>query len=124
MDSAGFDVGDSRRFVHLLVANGQAMSYWCGFEKTAIGSINMTSNVAVMWRWAGADLSELAGTPAREMRNILADAIHNMLIEPDKYRALNPKNGWGDYASCLVYLLALAVMAGEVDPEDTFRANH
>lgn len=99
------------------------MSYWCGFEETTIDSINMTSNVAPMWRLAGADLKELRGRTAREMRVILADAIRIMLIHPEKFKALNPENGWGDYESCVKYLVDLAIMAGEVDPRDTFRGS-
>jgi hypothetical protein len=100
------------------------MSYWCGFEDTDIDSINMTSNVAPMWRRAGADLAAMKGKTAKEVRFILATAVRNMLAEPEKYKALNPGNGWGDYRSCVEYLTRLALMAGEVDPADTFRANH
>jgi len=103
------------------------MSYWCGFEDTtdpALDSINMTSNVAPMWRLAGADLAAMKGKAAKEVRVILATAVRNMLAEPEKYKALNPGNGWGDYESCVMYLAKLAIMAGEVDPCDTFRASH
>lgn len=99
------------------------MSYWCGFEETTIDSINMTSNVAPMWRLAGADLREMRGKPAAEVKIILATAVRNMLAEPEKYRALNPENGWGDYESCVKYLVDLAIMAGEVDPTDIFRGS-
>lgn len=100
------------------------MSYWCGFEETTIDSINMTSNVAPMWREAGIDLAGMKGMSAEQVRPMLAHAIYNMLTSPSKYKAMNPENGWGDYDSCVKYLVALAIMAGEVDPTDTFRANH
>ena len=100
------------------------MSYWCGFEETEIDSINMTSNVAPMWRLAGADLAAMKGKPASEVKLILADAIRIMLLHPEKFKALNPENYWGDYEGCVKFLVDLAIMAGDVAPDDTFRANH
>jgi hypothetical protein len=99
------------------------MSYWCGFEDSD-DSINMTSNVAPMWRLAGADLAELNGKPAIEVQMVLASAIHNMLNEPNKYKALNPENGWGDYENCVRYLVNLALMCTNVDSLDIFYAHH
>jgi hypothetical protein len=68
---------------------------------------NMTSNVAPMWRLAGADLAHFAGMPAVECIPDLRKAIAKMEDDPAPYRALNPRNGWGDYESCLGYLRAL-----------------
>jgi hypothetical protein len=102
------------------------MSYWCGFTDTTdpeLDSINMTSNVAGMWRLAGADLRAMFGQPAAEVQVTLATAVRNMLAEPEKYRALEPENGWGDYEGCVGYLVKLAIMAGLVDPGDTFRGS-
>lgn len=102
------------------------MSYWCGFTDTtdpALDSINMTSNVAGMWRVAGADLAAMDGKPAMEVQLILATAVRNMLSEPAKYRALEPDNGWGSYEGCVDYLTKLALIAGQVDPSDTFYVN-
>jgi hypothetical protein len=100
------------------------MSYWCGFEIEEDNSINMTSNVAPMWRLAGADLAELSGKPAAEVQLVLANAIRNMLSEPHKYKVLNPANGWGDYKSCVVYLVNLAILCTEVGATDLFYAHH
>lgn len=100
------------------------MSYWCGFNSGNVESINMTSNVSPQWRLAGADLAEMDGKPACEVKLMLATAVRNMLSEPEKYRALDPENGWGDFDSTVKYLVDLALMAGKVDPGDTFYAHH
>jgi hypothetical protein len=101
------------------------LSYWCGFEDDKDDSINMTSNVACMWRLAGADLAEMNGKPAGEVKVILATAVRNMLAEPEKYKAMNPENGWGDYEGCIDYLMRLAIMAGNrEDPATPFYASH
>jgi hypothetical protein len=99
------------------------MSYWCGFDDSD-DSINMTSNVAPMWRLAGADLAELNGKTAAEVKLVLISAIRNMLSEPHKYKALNPANGWGDYKSCVTYLMNLAILCTEVEATDLFYAHH
>jgi hypothetical protein len=67
----------------------------------------MTSNVARMWRAAGIDLSEVDGEPAGEWLPKLRDAIRNMKADPEKYRLMNPSNGWGSYETCLEFLTAL-----------------
>ena len=65
---------------------------------------NMTSNVAPMWRLAGADLAEFDGKKAGDCLAALHHAIADMTVFPEKYEALNPPNGWGDAAGCLRYL--------------------
>ena len=77
------------------------MSYWFG-----VGDFheNMTSNVAPMWREAGCDLRDLKGKKGSEAVKPLCDAINRMMADPEKYKAMNPANGWGDYEGCLNYL--------------------
>lgn len=71
---------------------------------TVSGSHNMTSNVAPMWRLAGADLAEFEDRQAGDCLPLLEAAIAEMNANPDKYRPLNPSNGWGSYESCLKFL--------------------
>lgn len=87
------------------------MSYWVsltidtgGSEYAELTSRNMTSNVAPMWRRAGADLAEFHGRPAADCAPLLRAAVADMAGHPGRYRPLNPSNGWGDYEGCLEYL--------------------
>jgi hypothetical protein len=68
---------------------------------------NMTSNVAPMWRKAGADLADFAGKTAGDCVADLQAAIRAMEAEPETYRAMNPANGWGDYEGCLDFLKSI-----------------
>lgn len=65
---------------------------------------NMTSNVAPMWRKAGADLAEFGGRSAAECIPLLRTAIAAMEDDPATYQAMAPDNGWGSAAGCLRYL--------------------
>lgn len=67
-------------------------------------SWNMTSNVAPMWRHAGADLATFNGKLAGDVLPSLEEAVARMERYPNTYRKMNPTNGWGDYDSCLGFL--------------------
>ncbi len=64
----------------------------------------LTSNVAAMWRRAGADLVAFDGRVAADVLPALRAAIVVMEDDPATYKAMNPPNGWGDYDSCLEFL--------------------
>ncbi|MGH3549017.1 MAG: hypothetical protein ACRDQU_13080 [Pseudonocardiaceae bacterium] len=90
------------------------MSYWVylvidGPEPACLTGRNMTSNVAPMWRRAGADLAEFDGCAAAEVLPALRTAIAAMEDHQAAYKAMNPPNGWGDYASCLEFLCELVL---------------
>jgi len=69
---------------------------------------NYTSNVAPMWTDAlGESLRHLKDRKAADVLTQLEQAIHKMQTNPDHYRAMNPKNGWGDYEGALAYLQRL-----------------
>jgi len=68
---------------------------------------NMTSNVAPMWRLAGANLAEFAGKTAADCLPLLRAAVASMEDNPAPYLELNPPNGWGSYDTCLEYLRGL-----------------
>lgn len=67
-------------------------------------SLNMTSNVAPMWRLAGADIATFHGKSVRVCLPALRHAVEQMELHPEVYRPMNPSNGWGDYESCLGFL--------------------
>lgn len=78
-----------------------AGNYICCFDS------NMTSNVAPMWREAGADLAKMHELPAWRAVDVLTAAIDNMTNYPQDYRAMEPANGWGDYDGCLEFLTSI-----------------
>lgn len=74
---------------------------------------NYTSNVSRMWYDAiGADktLGDLIDenpTPAALLPYVECGIVA-MKADPEKYRAMNPDNGWGNYEGALAYLEWLA----------------
>lgn len=79
-----------------------------GPEPATVGrEFNMTSNVAPMWRRAGADLAAADGKSAGGLVLFLDAAIRRMKANPDEYRAMDPPNGWGTYEGCLEFLQEL-----------------
>lgn len=88
------------------------MSYWVGCTVDIGGdepywhdSQNYTSNVSPMWREAlGRSLGDFDDAPCSEAGGVLRDGIAAMEADPAKYRAMSPKNGWGDYEGALDYL--------------------
>lgn len=68
---------------------------------------NMTSNVAPMWREAGIDLRLAKGALAGALVYRLNEAIQAMKTDQEKYLAMQPDNGWGDYNGALQFLVDL-----------------
>jgi len=69
---------------------------------------NFTSNVAPMWRHAGADLASFEGRTAGDCLAVLDSAIAHMKANPSVYRAMDPPNEWGSYADLVPALDRLA----------------
>lgn len=69
---------------------------------------NYTANVSGMWFDAIGEpgLGELLDPePVAEIiLPQIEKGILNMRANPEKYRAMNPANGWGDYEGALAYL--------------------
>lgn len=65
---------------------------------------NCTSNLALMWRAAGADLASFEGRTAGECAPILRTAVERLLAEPDRFRTMNPPSGWGTYEGLVTSL--------------------
>lgn len=65
---------------------------------------NYTSNVASMFHDAGVGLQDMHDMTCRDAAPILKKGVQAMAADPKKYKAMNPKNGWGDYEGALDYL--------------------
>lgn len=83
---------------------------------------NYTSNCAPMWRAAGLDLAEFDGKTAAECTPVLHAGCLELGSNPDKYRAMNPENGWGDYSG-LMHRLAVLAAWFERHPKATVRVS-
>jgi hypothetical protein len=61
-----------------------------------------------MWTQAlGHRLADLNETNAGQSLPTLQRAVTAMEADPEKYQAMNPANGWGDYEGALDYLRKL-----------------
>jgi hypothetical protein len=68
-------------------------------------SVNYTHNVIDMWVKAGCydALYKSQGFAAANIIPFLVKARDNMEAKPEEYKAMNPKNGWGDYDTALSF---------------------
>lgn len=67
---------------------------------------NITHNVSRMWREAGCyeALYKSEGDRAKDHLEAVQKAITAMLGDPQKYKAMEPDNGWGDYRGAVEWL--------------------
>ena len=73
-----------------------------GAEPAEVGHPwNYTGNCAPMWRAAGIDFAALGGSTAYLVTPDLEHAIETLKADPERFRAMNPANRWGDYDSLL-----------------------
>lgn len=69
---------------------------------------NYTVNVARMWSDAlGHSLGDLKDKNAGDSLSALTAAVGKLRADPERYRALEPSNGWGDYDGAVAYLAKL-----------------
>lgn len=71
------------------------------------GDLNVTYNLTPMFREAGLFPSthqDLQGAPCAEVAGVADAAIRRMEADPERFKALNPPNGWGDYDGALRFL--------------------
>lgn len=74
----------------------------CGRSDEHGAELNVTYNLSRMLREAGFDgWSEIAGRNANDAGSHILDILNAMATDPDRWRAMNPSNGWGDYDKCL-----------------------
>ena len=77
---------------------------------------NYTSNVSGMWADAiGENLGDLIDrvSTAGELIEPVGRGIIAMRRDPERYRQMEPSNGWGDYNGALAYLEWIAKTASE-----------
>ncbi|WP_240416463.1 hypothetical protein [Paenibacillus periandrae] len=69
---------------------------------------NYTYNVSKMYVEAmGQSLSAFNGVNAGESTLLLRQCVEEMISNPEKYKAMNPPNGWGNYEGALAYVQKL-----------------
>jgi hypothetical protein len=79
---------------------------WADVEVAEIG--NYTYNVSKMYVVAiGKSISDFHGMKAIDAVDILSKGYTEMRDNPEKYKAMNPENGWGNYEGALAYLGSL-----------------
>ena len=87
-------------------------------EEAEIGWWNFTHNTNRMIREAADPdwWDSLNGLPGAEGKALLERIITGLEADPERYRAMNPPNGWGDYGTLLKVLREMrgAVPADEV----------
>lgn len=93
-----------------------------GPEPVAVFDWNFTSNVAPMWRAAGADLAEFHGKQANECDQVLTEAIIEMETNSARYEAMDSPNGWGTYEHLMPRLRVL-LRAFRRHPKTTIRVS-
>lgn len=69
---------------------------------------NITSNLRPMFNEADLHLPDLHGKRAGRAVAEIASALREMARDPERFRAHNPENGWGDYDGALAFLAELA----------------
>lgn len=90
-------------WVSLCIATGSE-------EMHEVKDFNYTTNCKPMWMLADPHtqgLNRLHGHSAAWAANVLDAFIDKMEKFPEAFRALNPKSGWGDFDSQLVFLKGL-----------------
>lgn len=96
----------------------------CGRGETNTeDEINLTYNLSPMLRAAGAKpWVDYSGKPAREVGEEILAVLDHMAEDPEKWRAMNPTNKWGDYDRCLQWRLRnWAKVAASAGPNDKVR---
>lgn len=76
------------------------------------GYSNYTSNVAAMFAEADFYIRDLHGMACADAAAVLRDAIARLESDPDRFRALNPENGWGRYETAIEFLRGFERLCG------------
>lgn len=87
-----------------------------GAEPATVGEAgNYTYNVSQMYYdvLGGDGLRGLHEMVCAEALPLINEACAKMVADPEKYRAMNPPNGWGDYEGALRYLQGIGEMCAE-----------
>lgn len=74
----------------------------CGRGREEDESLNITYNLSPMLHEAGfAGWKWCEGKSARVVGGHMLILLNAMAKEPERWRAMNPENDWGDYDECL-----------------------
>lgn len=71
------------------------------------GDLNVTYNLTPMFREAGlfpAVHSDLYAAPCSEVAGVADAALRRLEADPERFRALNPPNGWGNYEGAVEFV--------------------
>ena len=79
-----------------------------GTEPATIWDRNYTHNTNRMLRAAGFGFRDIDGMSAADAVARIEDAIRELKANPDRYREMNPENGWGSYEGILDVLCEFA----------------
>jgi hypothetical protein len=67
--------------------------------------IQVTYNLGLMLRAAGfPDWEALRGAPASEVGGMLRSVADRLRADPERFKAMNPPNGWGSYEVAIGFL--------------------
>lgn len=73
----------------------------CGHEDRVEITNGITYNLMPMFREAGWDHNELDDWSSEQMLPLAKRVLETLKREPERFRALNPSNGWGSYEDAL-----------------------
>lgn len=78
-------------------------------ETNYVYSDNITHNLNTMADAAGIyehlwRPDEIEITKAKELIEPLREGLHKLKLEPEKYKAFNPENGWGSYEGLVKFV--------------------
>lgn len=90
--------------------------YVSATKRVRIASVNITYNLGPMLREAGMDFEDFTRLESAALVARLRFTIAELASRPDRYRMLNPPNGWGSYDGLLKALGE--VLAALIDPEN------
>lgn len=103
----GFDIQKSRadmaaKYTKLQAIKNELEQLEDDFEEAKLSSLNITHNLNNMAKGVGLyevlwKPEEIGITTASQMITPLEEGLDELVANPDKYKAFNPPNGWGDY---------------------------
>lgn len=78
-------------------------------RRTQVYDANITHNLAGMAKEAGVYLAmwqpdEIGISTAAELAEILETGLAKLEAEPERFRAMNPPNGWGSYEGLVQFV--------------------
>ncbi len=81
---------------------------------------NYTYNVRDMLEAVGIVFNDLRGKPMSEVSLVFNKGIAKLKKDPEKYKAMNPENGWGSYETLVPFMEEMNHVFSK-HPKATFR---